>query len=349
MGVIPCMASFWWVLLTPALASLETATPFQMIAWAQQQAVGPIVFIHAPDGGAPWPVEDIYSMDADGANVKALTNDGHSHDPSWSPDGRHILFVHDSALSTRPAYREQKGFESYHPVELYVMDKDGSNRHLMRRLEPVIHNAVWSPDGKSLAITYIPEAWANHPDPTDRVGLFVLPADAQGEPRLLFRNAYTPAWSPDGKRLAFSFDNPRGLSAVHVANSDGSDDVQLTEPTQMAGSPAWSPDGRLIAFDQFVGQRNQQIFVMEVNGSQQRQITADSNWSCGHPSWSSDGKRLAFSCISASIPCGGFSSVGTIQPQCARRLFAVSPLDLTAKPIQLSERDAAAPTFAPIQ
>ena len=161
----------------------------------------------------------------DGANVKALTNDGHSHDPSWSPDGRQILFVHDSALSTRPPSREQKGFESYHPVELYVMDKDGSNRHLMRRLEPVIESAVWSPDGKNLAITYMPEAWANRPDPTDRVGLFVLPADGQGEPRLLFRNAYTPAWSPDRKRLAFSFEKPRGLWAVHVAKSDGSDDV----------------------------------------------------------------------------------------------------------------------------
>jgi len=41
--------------------------------------------------------------------------------------------------------------------------------------------------------------------------------------------------------------------------------------------------------------------------------------------------------------------VGTIQLQHARRLFAVSPLDLTAKPVQLSERDAAAPTFAPIR
>lgn len=54
-----------------------------------------------------------------------LTNDGHSHTPAWSPDGRRILFVHDSTLQTKPAYREEKEFESYHSVELYVMDKDG--------------------------------------------------------------------------------------------------------------------------------------------------------------------------------------------------------------------------------
>jgi hypothetical protein len=42
-------------------------------------------FVHAPDGGAPWPIEDIYAIDAEGGNVRALTNDGHSHDPPGRP------------------------------------------------------------------------------------------------------------------------------------------------------------------------------------------------------------------------------------------------------------------------
>jgi Tol biopolymer transport system component len=115
------------------------------------------VYTHAPDESAPWPVTDIYSMRGDGSNVKALTNDGHSHSPIWSPDGRRILFIHDSALRTKPAYREPKEFESYHSVELYVMDADGKNRRLLRRLEPVIYSAAWSPDGKTLAISCLPE------------------------------------------------------------------------------------------------------------------------------------------------------------------------------------------------
>ena len=290
-------------------------------------------------------------MDADGANVKALTTDGHSHDPAWSPDGQRVLFVHDSALQMAPAYKQEKRFESYHPVELYVMDRDGGNRHLLRRIEPVIYSAVWSPDGKMLAVSGVTDAMMNKRqasgDPA-RTGLFLLSADAQGEPRLLFPNALTPAWSPDGKKLAFSVERPRGEWAVHIANFDGSDDVQLTDPSLKAGSPAWSPDGTLLAFQQFVGHRNQQIFVMAVDGSHQRQITTDSNWSCGHPSWSADGQRLVFSCRSASAPCGGVSSVGTVLPECKRRLFAVSWVD-KAKPIQLSERDAAAPVFSPIK
>jgi TolB protein len=102
------------------------------------------------------------------------------------------------------------------------------------------------------------------------------------------RDAFTAAWSPDGKKLAFSVENPRGEWAVHVANADGADDVPLTDPVLISGSPAWSPDGKQIAFDQFADQR-QQIFVMDADGSRSRQITGDSNWSCGHPSWSGAG------------------------------------------------------------
>ena len=241
----------------------------QPFAWGQQHNVGTIVYTHAPEASAPWPLNDIYSMAADGGNVKALTNDGHSHNAVWSPDGRRILFVHDSALQTKPAYREQKEFESYHPVELYVMDKDRRNRHLVRRLEPVIFSAAWSPDGKTLAITGITEALMKLPHSADepvRAGLFLLAASGQGEPRLLFRNAFSPSWSPDGKKLAFSVENPRGMWAVHVANADGSQDVQLTDPIRIGGSPAWSPDGKLIAFDEFGDQARQQIFVMDANG-----------------------------------------------------------------------------------
>ena len=333
------------------LALLVMGILLQPFAWGQQRRVGTIVYTHAPDASAPWPVNDIYSMAADGGNVKALTNDGHSHNAVWSPDGRRILFIHDSALETKPAYREQKGFESYHPIELQVMDKDGRNRHLLRRLEPVIYSAAWSPDGKTVAVNCITEPLAKLPHPADepvRAGLFLLPANGQGEPQLLFRGAFTPAWSPDGKKLAFSVENPRGMWAVHVANADGSHDVQLTDPIRIGGSPAWSPDGKQIAFDEFGGEVRQQIFVMDANGYNVRQLTNSPNWSCGHPSWSPDGKQIAFSCRSAALPCGMVSSVGTILPECARRIFVVSLSESKSQPKQLNEQDGASPAFAPI-
>jgi Tol biopolymer transport system component len=336
-------------LAIPALALLETATVFHPFAMAQQEGGGTIVFTHAPDGGPPWPVEDIYAMNSDGSNVRALTSDGHSHDPAWSPDGRHVLFVHDSKLQT-PTHKEDKEFESHHPVELYVMDRDGANPRLLWRTELAIFSAAWSPDGELLAVSTAVQAPAIRP-PTGnepmRSGLFLLSADGHGEPRLLFRDALTPAWSPDATRLAFSMERPRGQWAVHVATVDGSHDVQLTEPPLSGGSPAWSPDARLIAFEEFADQRHQQIFVMEPDGSHRRQLTTNSNWSCGHPSWSSDGQRLVFGCRSASAPCGSVSSVGKMLPECTRRLFSISPFDPGSAPVQLSERDGMLPQFAP--
>jgi Tol biopolymer transport system component len=344
MGVIISMLAIRALLMMGILLQ-----PFTL---GQQHGVGTIVYTHAPEAGAPWPVEDIYSMRGDGSNVKALTNDGHSHNAVWSPDGRRILFIHDSALETKPDYREQKGFESYHPIELQLMDKDGRNRHLLRRMEPVIFSAAWSPDGKTLAITCITEALTKLPHAADepvRAGLFLLPASGQGEPRLLFRGAYTPAWSPDGKKLAFSVENPRGMWAIHVANADGSQDVQLTDPIRSGGSPAWSPDGRLIAFDEFGDQARQQIFVMDANGYNVRQLTDSPKWSCGHPAWSADGKQIAFSCRSASAPCGpGVSSVGSRLSACVRQIFVASASDSKSEPRQLGEQDGASPEFAPI-
>jgi Tol biopolymer transport system component len=338
------------ILLAPLLVGLGIAALLPSSASAQRQNVGTIVYTHAPDETAPWPVTDIYSMAGDGSSVKALTNDGHSTNPSWSPDGRRILFIHDSTLRA-PVYPEQKEFESHHPVELYLMDADGGNRHLLRRLEPVIYSAAWSPDGKTLAITCLPEALPNRPQPAGepmRAGLFLLPADGRGEPRLLIRNAFTPSWSPDGKKLAFSVERPRGQWAVHDANSDGSHDVPLTDPNRMGGSPAWSPDGKLIAFAEFVGQARQQIFVMDSDGSHARQVTKNPNWSCEHPSWSPDGTRIAFSCRSASAPCGMVSSTGSALPACVRRIFVASLLDSRSEPTRLSEHDGAFPAFAPV-
>lgn len=336
-------------LLTVPFGQLVLIMGLAVVAPAQKEA-GTIVFIHAPDGGPPWPVEDVYAMDADGTNVRALTNDGHSHHPIWSPDGKRLLFVHDSSLETQASPREQKQYESHHPVELYLMDRDGGNPRLLCRLEPVIHSAAWSPDGKTLAISGIRLMSANGSLPAGRrAGLFLLAAAAQGEPRFLFPDAWTPSWSPDGRKLAFSVERPRGQWAIHVANADGADDVELTEPPLTAGSPAWSPDGKLIAFDRSIGGGNRQIFVMDADGSRQRQVTADSSWSCEHPSWSPDGKQLVFACRSASNPCGVVSSVGTPLPECSRRIFSISPFDQKAKPVRLNERDGAAPEFAPVR
>lgn len=309
-------------------------------------ALSTIAFTRAPDATAPWPNTDIYAMNADGTGVRALTRDGHSHHPNWSPDGRRVLFIHDSTLQNGPAYPEPKEFASHHPVELHVMDADGGNRKLLRRIEPVIYSAAWSPDGKTIAVTCLPKRLtpveqAGQTEPM-QAGLYLLSADGRGELRLLFRNAYTPAWSPDGKKLAFSVESPRGSWSVHVANADGSSWRRLTDPRLMGGSPAWSPDGQQIALAEFAGGgRDQQIFLMRADGARRRQLTLDPAWSCDHPAWSPDGSRIVFYCRAASAPCG------SPLPGCVRRIFTLDWRKPGAQPVPLLSHDGAAPAFSP--
>jgi len=76
---------------------------------------------------------DIYRMDADGANVVALTAKGGNCRPDWSPDGKHIAYVSDVA--------DGKG-------DVWIMDANGGNK---QRLTPgddsYDYNPAWSPDG----------------------------------------------------------------------------------------------------------------------------------------------------------------------------------------------------------
>jgi TolB protein len=56
-----------------------------------------------------------------------------------------------------------------------------------------------------------------------------------------------PAWSPDGRRIAFASARD-GNSEIYVMNADGSSPVRLTEHPEQDDFPAWSRDGRRLAF-----------------------------------------------------------------------------------------------------
>jgi Tol biopolymer transport system component/predicted Ser/Thr protein kinase len=102
-----------------------------------------------------------------------------------------------------------------------------------------------------------------------------------------------PAFSPDGKRIAFR-STRSGASEIYLCGADGSSPVQLTSlKNAFSGSPAWSPDGKWIAFDSRA-EGHGDIFVIPADGGSPRRLTNGPGDSAV-PSWSWDGKWIYFS------------------------------------------------------
>jgi Tol biopolymer transport system component len=101
----------------------------------------------------------------------------------------------------------------------------------------------------------------------------------------------SPAWSPDGKRIAF-YSERDGNAEIYVMDADGSGVTRLTNTKADEGYPAWSPDGRTITFDSD-RDGNFDVFAMNADGSNVRPLTRNPARDVS-ASWSPDGSTIVF-------------------------------------------------------
>ena len=100
-----------------------------------------------------------------------------------------------------------------------------------------------------------------------------------------------PAWSPDGKSIAFQ-SNRDGPYHIYVMNSDGSNLRQLTSGDFDDRHPNWSPDGKTIAVD--TGEEiRREIALIDVGSRNRTQVTR-LGMTAQFPSFSPDGRTIAF-------------------------------------------------------
>jgi TolB protein len=143
--------------------------------------------------------------------------------------------------------------------QLYSMNEDGSNvRQITSDPNFPVDFASWSPDGKKIAFTsdaggvplYGPAIYVMNADGT---GLHQLTIAIPEGPN--FASGDRPAWSPDGKRIAFHrvmIPELLGNTDLFVINADGTDERRLTttrDTAEYAGS--WSRDGKFVYFAYF--------------------------------------------------------------------------------------------------
>ena len=228
---------------------------------------GTIAFASGRDGAY-----EIYSVASDGSDVTRMT-DGEpigKYFPQWSPDGEILLYW---TYNADPA-----------PSDLHWLRiDDGSTDEFASGVQPYVS---FSPDGQTVALCTVMS--------NGSLEIVTVPRDGGDGTPLTDDPAkdFMPAWSPDGKTIAFVSDRG-GLQYIYLMDADGGNQRRLTTNEFPELSPSWSPDGSHLAF--FSGNNDvTNIFVVGADGSGSLNITNQDAGYNEDPTWSPDGTMIAF-------------------------------------------------------
>lgn len=226
------------------------------------------------------PGYDIWVAEADGSGLTNVSNSpGLDWDASWSPDGTKIAFVSNRGGN----------------LDTYVMDADGSD------VQQITHSIgddsypTWSPSGRKIAVV---DTSRRSPD------IVVMRSDGTRRRRIAsFRAIYELAWSPDGRRIAFTKEDHDGSADIFTIRPDGTGMRSVTDPNDDldALGANWSPSGRRLVFDAVTCPpppwsgcgNNWAIYSIRRDGSGLKQLTQKQH-DVLTPDWSPDGTTIAY-------------------------------------------------------
>jgi eukaryotic-like serine/threonine-protein kinase len=206
-----------------------------------------------------------------GAGSPSRLTSGSDGAPVWSHDGSELAFIRSG---------RERG--------IYRMSALGG---LERKLTNRAGNFTWSPDGRTLAI-------ADSPSPREALSIFLVSVETGEEQRLTTPEPASvgdtyPAYSPDGRSIAFIRSRYHQVSDIYLMPAGGGVPRRLTfDNLNLFCRFAWTADGREIVFSSSRG-GIYSLWRIEVSGGSPRRVVGTGEYAIS-PSASCQGHRLAY-------------------------------------------------------
>lgn len=262
-----------------------------------------IIFQHTPpyDSDHPEPSNQLWVADLTTGERRAVFI-APVLNVDWSPDGQWFVFHAPTD-----------------PEQLYKLSAAGGEAMALTgpySSNPDLQYAAvgrWSPDSQRLLFTIA----AGEPR-----GITIMNADGS-DPKIIVPYGIHGSWFPDGERIAYvnwDQDQPQGdRREIYTARADGSDVQRLTSLPFDANpaNVAVSPDGQMIAFTNRGENGGAQLFLMNADGSDLRQVT-DGEGLVVRPEWHPSGARILFT---------------RWQPNISQRLYLLDVATLEVVPV----------------
>ena len=231
-------------------------------------------------------------------------------DFAWSPDGSEVTFIRFHDGPPPKMCGSQGGTYANLVEDLWVMNADGSGGRVLVSGIPIngLRSVVWSPDSSRVA--FLTPGKLAGPNGTSMSVAFIRVSDgqrAESGTSIVTDGATGLAWSPDGSRLAFSFNADAAAGINHIAvigsdpSSDAFTDLIVRDTSGMNLSiPLWAPDGKTIAATQELVDANGMITGAAVRLLDSITPGAASDLGVtdvevfARPTWSADGRWIAY-------------------------------------------------------
>jgi Tol biopolymer transport system component len=229
--------------------------------YPQPSPDGKMLLVQSNRGGQ----NAVWTVDLSGKFLSQLTP-GQGNNPvgRWSPDGQRIVYLQERRLRIQPVgtmNAEDTG------IEASFVD--------------------WSPDGRAIAFSTL----AHGADP-DQIGIYSVADEKTKFITSLKNGATNPAWSRDGKQIAF-YVQRGSIREIWIVPSEGGTPRQLTADLEDS-HPAWSPRNP----DEILFTRDhKRLAILSVSTGKVRLLPgySEGSYVLDYPSWSPDGERIYFS------------------------------------------------------